>query len=496
MQLARHGIYYPSLALISCQLRANEELLKSKLGEEAEQRASGNPTPAPQSNETPSLVQLDIDVIHMMGTVFSSSVHGSETDGSTWFSLCYLLLPHRIVDRTPGLCFPNRSQRIGIFSGKIAEKRSGKAFLEPHFPGLMRNPAIVEWLDSVSAHLEQRVKDEVDAIDLNLLFKQNENEFGRNHLPSSRLLSDLKDQAGHSTSPPWSFLRQGRWQNDFVAELSLHDLVTKCPIDRDWSVEWNKNEGMVHGAFEMMEASEREPGFIEKWLGRDRCPHADVIQVRFSYSTTVSTIWGEAPSHSSDKSYASMTIRGQPTSHRLQKSYDENHMLSLIAREMVFRGDYALAETLVAFLILTEEEPQGILHHLLGWIKFQLGKLDEALDVLHDCQPAYQTKGFHAQNVNTDILEYKLLIAELNIRAERLDRAESILARLADDFASEGRPTDNRVVRLRGFLDEAKRRSRYNKNLSFGIPGDSPISFDIIIRHSNMSRYRHFVEGL
>ena len=489
-QLARHGIYYPSLALISCQLRDNEEQLKLKLGGEVERRASGKPAPIQKSNETPSPLELDMGVIHMMGTVFSSSVHGAETDGTTWFSLCNLLLPHRIVDRTPGYCFPNRSQRVGIFSGKIAEKRSGKAFLEPHFPGLMGNPAIVRWLDSGSAHLEQRVKEEVDSINRNLLFKQNENEFGRNYLPSSRLLSDLKDQDSHNTPPPWSFLRQGRWQNDFVAELSLHDLVTKCPIGPEWAVEWNKNEGMVHGAFEMMEGSEREPGFIEKWLGRDRCPHADVIQLakdgryaeahelRFRYSTWVSTIWGEPPSH------------------RLTKSYDENHMLSLIAREMVFRGDYVLAETLVAFLILTEEEPQGILHHLLGWIKFQLGKLDEALDVLNDCQPAYQTKGFHADDVNTDVLEYKLLIAELNIRAERLDWAESILARLADDFASEGRPSDNRVARLQGFLHEAKRRSRYNKNLSIGIPGDSPIFFDVIIRHSNMSRYRHYVEGL
>lgn len=489
-QLARHGIYLPSLALVELHLLANEKVLTFKLGGEVERRASGNPTPIQQSNETPSPVELDMSVIQMMGIVFCSSVHGAETLGTTWFSLCNLLLPHRIVDRTPGLCFPNRSQRIGIFSGKIAEKRSGEALLETVFPGLMGNPAIGRWFDSISEHLEQRVKEEVDAINLNLLSKQNENKFGRNYLPSIRLLYDLKDQAGHNIHPPWSFLRHGRWQNDFVAELSLHDLVTKCPIAREWAVEWNKNESLVHGAFEMMEDSEPEPGFIEKWLGRDRCPHADVIQLakdgryseahelRFRYSTWVSTIWGEPPSH------------------RLKKSYDENHMLSLIAREMVFRGDFASAETLVAFLILTEEEPQGILHHLLGWIKFQLGKLDEALDVLHDCQPAYLTKGFHAQNVNTDILEYKLLIAELNIRAERLDRAESIMARLVDDFTSEGRPSDNRVDRLQGILDEAKRRSRYNKNLSFGIRGDSPISFDVIIRHNNMSRYRHYVEGL
>ena len=490
-QLTRQGIYYPSLALISCQLRDKEEQLKLKLGAEAERAATGNPETAQQSNEEPTPAELDREVIHMMGIVFASSVHGAETDGFTWFSLCNLLLPHRIVDRSPpGLRFPDRAQKVGIFCGKIAEKRSGKAFLEPHCPGLMNNPATIAWLNSIAAHLEKRVQEEVDSINLNLLTKRNEVEFGRNLLPSSRLLSDLKDQASEKTPPPWSFLRIGRWQSDFVAELCLHDLVTKCPIDQEWSVEWNKNEVDVHAAFELMERGEGEPGFIEKWIGRDRCPHAEIIrlakegrydeahELRFRYSTWVSTIWGETPWH------------------RLKKSYDENHMLSLIAREMVFRGDYALAETLVAFLILTEDEPQGILHHLLGWIKFQLGKLDEALDVLHDCQQAYQTKGFHSKNVNADILEYKLLIAELNIRAERLDRAESVLARLVDDFASEGRPSDNRVDRLRGILEEAKRRSRYNKNLSFGIPGDSPISFDVIIRHNNMSRYRHYVEGL
>jgi TPR repeat protein len=471
--LAEQGLSSPSMGFIHAMLPIREHQLVVRLSGADSQEA------------IEQAAKLDVEVITMMGRIFANSVHG-DVFAHVWFSLCNLRMQYRIVDRNPRT-YPRRAVIVGVFTGKIAGRLSGTNFLEDNFPDLLNSPFVKQWLASASEILDKRAEEEATRTRANSLIKQNERDHGRNFLPSSRLLSQLVGTPTANEPPPWSLLTGAQSSPDFAADANTRALLSTCPIDRNWSVKWNSEDMEVKGAFEMIDNNIAGPEMIEKWINRDRCPHEQVIQlardgkyaeahsVRFRYSTSTRR-----------------SIHDQNVRH-LTKSYDENHMISLITREMIFRGDLDLAEQLVGYLILTEDQPQGRLHHLLGWIKFQRGKLDEALDVLHDCNLAYETKGFKNENIDADILEYKLFIAELNIRAERLDRAGSIVSRLSEDMQEAGLGNDQRLFRLQTLFHEANRSSRFRKNLSMGISGDSPLSFGFIMKRTNMDRYRNYV---
>ena len=246
--------------------------------------------------------------------------------------------------------------------------------------------------------------------------------FGRQGLPSHRLMTDIrlgqKDKGAQYQ--PW---HPGLTESpaDKIALLWETKLRSKPPIDPKWSLAGP-------------DAEEDSP---------DAKPIA---------SLTRSGDYGDAREHFCKKMKVTISNMGQGFKFEVKRmlEMDEHELLSIMAREMIARGDYASAEPIVDYLIYARlwTKPWGRLHHLSAWVKYHQGHLSDAIRMMEDCTQAIASEELHADDLDLDLREFKLFYVELLLRAERLKEAETYLHKLATACRS-AKISDPRVEELK-----------------------------------------------
>lgn len=249
---------------------------------------------------------------------------------------------------------------------------------------------------------------------------------GRGARYSQRLFNEIN--YSHDTPAgqfqPWRPILDSKASPDQLALTWNQDVLSACPIDRDWIL-YPKSE----------ERQKSEAVLEQTNLLAELAKAGKYILAKRAY-----TCW-EFTSVSS----------GLGTNKRYTyeiKRADDSNQLAVIAREMLFRGDYEESEKIIDYLISTEEPPQGLLHHISAWLKYKQGKLSEAITMLQDCNVAdladslgstnvlefrlLESRPLVAERTNANVLEYKLLVAELLLRDECLAQAADKIIKLKD----------------------------------------------------------------
>ena len=246
--------------------------------------------------------------------------------------------------------------------------------------------------------------------------------FGRQCQPSHRLMTDIrlgqKDMGGQFQ--PWHPVL-AESPADKIALLWETRLLSKSPIDPKWSL--------------------AEPDAEED------SPDAKPIA-----SLTRSGDYAEARKLFCKKMKMSISNMGQGFKFEVKRmlEMDEHELLSIMAREMLARGDYASAEPIVDYLIYARlwTKPWGRLHHLSAWVKYHQGHLSDAIRMMEDCTQAISANELQADDLDLDLREFKLFYVELLLRAERLQEAETYLHKLATACRS-AKISDPRVEELK-----------------------------------------------
>jgi hypothetical protein len=249
---------------------------------------------------------------------------------------------------------------------------------------------------------------------------------GRGARYSQRLFNEIN--FSHDTPAgqfqPWRPIIDSKASPDQLALTWNQDVLSACPIDRDWilypkSEERQKSESVLVQTNRLAE--------LAKAGKYDLAKRAYTCWEFTSVSSGLGT----------DKRYTYEIKRA-----------DDSNQLAVIAREMLFRGDYEESEKIIDYLIKTEEPPQGLLHHISAWLKYKQGKLSEAIIMLQDCNVAdladslgstnvlefrlLESRPLVAERTNANVLEYKLLVAELLLRNECLAQAADKIIKLKD----------------------------------------------------------------
>jgi len=228
---------------------------------------------------------------------------------------------------------------------------------------------------------------------------------GRACRPSLRLVADIL--AGQSTSKetyrPWHAEAGGSQPDDLIAKLWTQPLLARCPIHSQWR---------------LTDDAEGEPS-------ADAADIARLTKAGDYQAAYLRLIGGMRFSASNVGAYFKFDIS--------RLDHADHELLSVMVREMMTRGDYASAEPIVDYLLYARIllRPCGLPHHLSAWIKYHLGRVSDALVMLEDCTFALESDSLTNDRLNVDLLEYKLLYAELLIRAQRLDSADTVLKSLS-----------------------------------------------------------------
>jgi hypothetical protein len=252
---------------------------------------------------------------------------------------------------------------------------------------------------------------------------------GRSCRPSLRLIADISagQKAPQGSYRPWAADIPAGQPDDLIAKLWTQPLLSRCPIHSQWSLSDPRKDDPSPDASEIAR------------LTKDGDYHA-------AYLRLVSGMRFTASNHGSHFRF------------NIGRPGDDHELLSIMAREMMTRGDYASAEPIVDYLLYARLllRPCGLAHHLSAWIKYHLGRVSDALMMIEDCTFAVESDSLTDDQLDVDLREYKLLHVELLLRAQRLDAADKALQSLAALCGQAGIP-DQRLETLRKQLEDVRR---------------------------------------
>ena len=245
--------------------------------------------------------------------------------------------------------------------------------------------------------------------------------YGRGCRYSQRLITDILSNKEKSlpTRQPWYGAMDPDQAHDNVADLWTAPLLSACPINRKWTL--------------------KRP--------EDDCDSED--------AGTIAQLVKAGDYQSARRHYAeSMMLCTSKTHGRfdfsVSRGADEHELLSVMAREMIFRGDHQSAEPIIDYLIYARAkmaQPWGLLHHLSAWVKYQQGKLSDAITMLEDCTHAIECDSISSSFSNVDVKEFRVLHIELLLRSQRLREAKHYLMVLRQMCTAEGL-NDRRIDKL------------------------------------------------
>jgi hypothetical protein len=289
--------------------------------------------------------------------------------------------------------------------GRAAEIASKEDI--PQVRSVEQHPMLAKLRDTVEQHLQEesaRWQRETEYHSFVSLL-------GRAGRCSHRIINEFEKgmDIGRGHFQPWAPLVGPGGASDAVAVAAKAKLLSVCPIGKDWS----------------LPAEDRH-----NYLGSEACLLLTELARKGDYDRAKEIIATEKTAISTRRFSTGITYTFCRTA--------ESAQLSILAREMFFRGDYEKAEKIIDYLIFTEDLPQGKLHHMSAWIKYELGRLSEAITMLLDCPQAALCEGLHADNTDADVLEYRLLLAELLLRDERLYEAYATISRLQANCEVKG----------------------------------------------------------
>lgn len=222
---------------------------------------------------------------------------------------------------------------------------------------------------------------------------------------------------------PWRPVIESKAKPDQLALTWNQDVLSACPIDQNWIL-YPNSALLKHKPLE---------DHINHLIELTKAGKYDLAKRAYTWweFTTVETGIG------TDGKFTYRITRPE-----------DSIQLAAIAREMLFRGDYEESEKIIDYLIYTEQPPKGLLHHISAWLKYKQGKLSEAITMLQDCNVAdladslgstnvlefglLESRPLVAERTNANVLEYKLLVAELLLRDECLAQAADKIIKLKD----------------------------------------------------------------
>jgi len=267
-----------------------------------------------------------------------------------------------------------------------------------------------------------------------LLFRM----FGRGCRYSQRLITDIiaNKEKPLPTRQPWYGAMDSVQAPDKVAELWGNPLLSACPINQKWTLKQSDDD-----------CDSDDAGTI-----------AQFVKV------------GDYPSarrHYADSMMLCMSKTHGRFDFSVSRGADEHELLSVMAREMIFRGDHQSAEPIIDYLIYARAkipEPWGLLHHVSAWVKYQQGELSDAITMLEDCTPAIECNAISGSSTNVNVLEFRILHIELLLRAQRLREAKHYLTILRQMCTAEALK-DRRIDKLEVTLKQIS-QSLHNQYLS------------------------------
>jgi hypothetical protein len=233
---------------------------------------------------------------------------------------------------------------------------------------------------------------------------------GRGARYSQRLFDEIN--YSHDTPAgqfqPWRPVIESKAKPDQLALTWNQDVLSACPIDKDWILDPNSDA-----------RKEFQPAIEQTNHLSELAKAGRYKEAKHSYTCWKLTAVGTGVWNNKKFSYYFQRI-------------DDSNQLAVIAREMLFRGNYEESEKIIDYLIYTELPPQGLLHHISAWLKYKQGKLSEAIIMLQDSEPAALAESLKLNRTNANILEYQLLLAELLLRDECLAQAADKIIKLKD----------------------------------------------------------------
>jgi len=287
--------------------------------------------------------------------------------------------------------------------------------------------------------LSQEVRDSIDSHMANEHERWNEissrqtfvDWIGRGARYSQRLFNEIN--YSHDTPvgqfQPWRPVIESKASPDQLALTWSQDVLSACPIDRNWML-YPNSALLKHKPLE---------DHINHLIELTKTGAYDLAKLAY-------TCWKFTTVETGIVSNGKFTYQ--------IKRPDDSNQLSVIAREMLFRGDYEESEKIIDYLIHTEEPPQGILHHVSAWLKYKQGKLSEAIIMLQDCDTVALAEILKSTKTTANILEYQLLLAELLLRDECLVQASETIIRLKDICKKE-QINDYRISMLSEKIQDA-----------------------------------------
>jgi len=351
------------------------------------------------------LSELEFEQIEEHGRLMLGCAQGNAIALKTAMKSCMdqTICNPRIKQK--GMQMPPRILLASYLYGRAAEIAAKEQI--PQLAMARQHPMLAAIRDKVEEHL----KDEAVRWQQAGSQRAFVNFLGRAGRCSQRIIKDFEQgveiRSGHFQ--PWRPLIQSEAAHDPVGLAIRAELQSTCPITKDW----------------MLPA---EDGY--NYLGTKECALLTDLARNGEYVRATQMYACEMTMINTARFREGITFSFGRIA--------ESAKLSIIAREMYFGGDYAVAEKIIDYLIFTEDLPQGRLHHISGWIKYKLGKLSEAVTMLQDCPQAAQCDGLSAANTDADVMEYRLLLAELLMRDERLREANDVISRLKADCEARG----------------------------------------------------------
>lgn len=254
---------------------------------------------------------------------------------------------------------------------------------------------------------------------------------GRSCRPSLRLITDISagQKAPQGTYRPWAADIPAGQPDDLIAKLWTQPLLSRCPIHSRWSLSDTRHDEPSPDAAEIAR------------LTKDGDYQAAYLRLVSGMRFTASNL-------------------GTHFRFNIGRPGDDHELLSIMAREMMTRGDYASAEPIVDYLLYARLllRPCGLAHHLSAWIKYHLGRISDALVMIEDCTFAVGNDSLTDDQLDVDLREYKMLHVELLLRAQRLDAADKALQSLAALCGQAG-IRDQRLETLRKQIEDARRNT-------------------------------------
>ena len=323
--------------------------------------------------------------------------------------------------RSPGIARQNPVTCLAYDFTKIFETLSGET-------SPMRGHLEEDIPDEIRSKQDSQATEEADRLRSAQSRETLYRLFGRACRPSLRLVTDIL--TGQSTSKesyrPWHAEAGGNQPEDLIAKLWTQPLLARCPIHSQWRLTddpGGEPSADAANIARLTKAGDYQAAYLRLVGG-----------MRFSASNF-----------------------GTNFKFDIGRPGDDHELLSIMAREMMTRGDYASAEPIVDYLLYARLllRPCGLPHHLSAWIKYHLGRVSDALVMLEDCTFALESDSLADDLLNVDLLEYKLFYTEMLIRAQRLDKADTVLKSLSA-LCDKAGVRDQRLATLRKQLEDIR----------------------------------------